>query len=84
VSKQFKGFELELIGETNLDERKFPGVTHLLRRDSDAHVVSVIMLSTVMDMIAAGKLTIPVRGDAPSEQSAVPNPTSSSKARRRR
>ena len=61
VSPQFRGFEFESLGEANLDERKFPGVTYLLRRDGDAHVVSIIMLTTVMDMIAAGKLAIPVR-----------------------
>jgi hypothetical protein len=57
VGTQFKGYELEPISEPNLDERKYPGVTHLLRRDGDVHVVSVIMLQTITEMIAAGRLS---------------------------
>jgi hypothetical protein len=60
VADSFKGYELEQITELNLDERKFPGVTHLLRRDGDAHVIGVIMLKAVTDMILAGKVTLPV------------------------
>lgn len=82
VGKQFRGFELELLGETNLDERKFPGVTHLHRRDGESHLISIIMLSTVMDMIAAGKLTIPVRANPPAEASASTSSTSASSASR--
>jgi len=60
VGDSFKGYELEAITESNLDERKFPGITHLLRRDGETHVVGVIMLETVTDMIRAGKIGIPV------------------------
>ena len=59
VGDSFRGYELEQVTESNLDERKFPGVTHLLRRNGDVHVVGVIMLETVTDMIRAGKITIP-------------------------
>ena len=58
VGTQFKGYELDPITELNLDERKFPGVTHLLGRDGDVHVVSVIMLHTITEMISSGKLKI--------------------------
>lgn len=61
VGDAFKGFEVVPIEEPNLDQRKFPGVTHLLRHDSDAHFVSVIMLETVTAMIRAGRISIPVR-----------------------
>ncbi len=60
VGTGFKGYELEPITETNLDERPYPGVTHLLRRDGDVHVIKIIMLETITGMIGAGKLTIPV------------------------
>ena len=58
VSDGFKGFELEAITEANIDERPYPGVTHLLRRDKDSHVVKIILLETVVEMIRAGKLDI--------------------------
>ncbi|MCC6861722.1 MAG: ATP-binding protein [Bryobacterales bacterium] len=60
VSDTFKGYELSEITEANLDERQYPGVTHLLRRDGDVHVVKVIMLEKVVQIIQAGKLSIPV------------------------
>jgi hypothetical protein len=60
IAGGFQGYEIEEISERNLDERQFPGVTHLLRRDGDAHVIKVMMLETIVDMIKAGRLTIPV------------------------
>ena len=60
VSDSFKGYELVPITQMNLDERKYPGVTHLLKRDGDVHIVGVIMLETVTDMIRAGKIGVPV------------------------
>lgn len=67
VGSQFKGYEIEAIAEHNLDERKFPGVTHLLRRDGEGHVVSVIMLKTITEMIGSGKVTL----SSPHTNSAV-------------
>ena len=61
VGDVFKGYELGQISDTNPDERKYPGVTQLLRRDGDAHVVGVVMLETITSMIRAGKLSIPVK-----------------------
>jgi hypothetical protein len=60
VGTTFKGYELEPITESNLDERQYPGVTHLLRRDGDVHVIKIVMLETITSMIEAGNLTIPV------------------------
>jgi hypothetical protein len=60
VGDSFKGYELEAITEQNLDARRYPGITHLLTRDGDVHVVGVIMLETVTDMIRAGKISIPL------------------------
>ncbi len=56
VGGQFKGYEIEAITESNLDERKFPGVTHLLRRDGEGHVVSLVLLQTITEMISSGRL----------------------------
>lgn len=61
VAESFKGYELEAITESNLDERRYPGVTHILRRDGDAHAMGVMMLEAVTDMIRAGKISIPVK-----------------------
>lgn len=54
----FRGYELEEITDSNADKRKYPGVTHLLRRDGDTHVVSIIMLKTVTDMILSGRIIL--------------------------
>ena len=57
ISEGFKGFELEQITEGNLDARKYPGVTHILRRDGAMHVVQVIMLKEVTELIDIGRIT---------------------------
>jgi hypothetical protein len=72
VGTQFKGYELDAITESNLDERKFPGVTHLLRRDGDVHVVSVVMLQTITEMISSGKLAIAPKHESRPEPAKVP------------
>ena len=61
MGETFKGYELETITGDNIDDRKFPGVTHLLHRDGSSKPMSIIMLDTVIDMIKAGRVTIPVR-----------------------
>jgi hypothetical protein len=60
IGAGFQGYEIEEISENNLDERQFPGVTHLLRRDGDVHVIKIIMLEAIVAMIKAGRLTLPV------------------------
>lgn len=57
VGDSFKGYQLDVINEKTLDERKFPGVTHVLSRDGDHHAVAIIMLKTVVDMVRAGQLS---------------------------
>ena len=56
IDDKFPGYEIECISETNLDERAYPGVTHLLRRDGDTHIVSMILLKEVTDAIRAGRV----------------------------
>lgn len=58
VGDVFKGYELEPISEPKLDNRKYPGVTHLLRHNGDAHVIGIIMLETIVKIVRAGNMTI--------------------------
>jgi hypothetical protein len=48
MSEVLKGFEIEEITAKNIDERRYPGSTHLLRKDGDAHVIQVIQLREVV------------------------------------
>lgn len=54
----FRGYELEEITDSNADKRKYPGVTHLLKRDGESEAISIIMLKTVTDMILSGRITV--------------------------
>jgi hypothetical protein len=58
VTDKYKGFALEEVTTLNLEERKYPGVTHLLRKDGNPHVVQVILLKTVVEMIEAGRIPL--------------------------
>ena len=60
ISSSFKGYELQEIVEANIDQRMFPGVTHLLSHDGSSTPISIIMLKTVTDMIQTGRICIPV------------------------
>jgi hypothetical protein len=62
IDDSFAGYTVEPVIEARLDERRYPGVTHILRHNSDAHVVGVIMLETITRMILAGQMIIPVAG----------------------
>jgi hypothetical protein len=59
VAESFRGYTLEPITSSNIDERRYPGVTHLLRRDSDNHVVQVIMVAEVIEKVRNGSLPLP-------------------------
>lgn len=58
VSDSFPGFTLEEINNENIEERRYPGTTHLLRRDGDRHVIQVVMLQRVVEMIKTGQIKI--------------------------
>ena len=58
IGDKFPGYEIEAITETNLDERAYPGVTHLLRRDGDAHKIGLILLKEVTDAVRAGRVSV--------------------------
>ncbi len=84
VGTQFKGYELEVITEANLDERKFPGVTHLLSRDGDVHVVSIVMLQTITEMISSGKLKLATHPNGPPNVAIAPEPTASAARKKKK
>jgi hypothetical protein len=58
IDTTLKGFALDEITESNIDQRKYPGVTHLLRKENESHVVQVIMLETVINMVIAGRIQL--------------------------
>ena len=58
IGDKFPGYGIETIAEANLDERAYPGVTHLLRRDGDAHKIGLILLKEVTDAVRAGRVGV--------------------------
>ena len=58
VQESFPGYELSPVGSANLDRRSYPGTTHLLQKDGEAHSIEVIMLSKVRDLIESGDLSL--------------------------
>lgn len=59
IAERFNGFSVEKITPSNVDERRYPGTTHLLTRDGDTHVIQVIMLRDVVGMISGGRVDLP-------------------------
>ena len=58
VQENFDGYELKRVDATNLDQRSYPGTTHLLQRDGDAHTIGVVMLSAIRDLVESGDLSL--------------------------
>ena len=58
VQDSFSGYELKTIDSTNLDQRGYPGTTHLLQKDGEAHAIEVVMLSTLRDLVESGELSL--------------------------
>jgi hypothetical protein len=58
IGDKFPGYEIEAITETNLDERAYTGLTHLLRRDGDTHKIGMVFLKEVTDAIRAGRVGV--------------------------
>ena len=58
VQESFPGYELRPISSSNLDQRRYPGTTHLLERDGEAHSIEVIMLSKIRDLIESGDVSL--------------------------
>jgi hypothetical protein len=58
IDSQHRSYQLTGIDEANLHERRYPGITHLLRKDGESHVVQVIMLEHIVQQITAGHITL--------------------------
>ena len=58
VQEAFAGYELNPVIPTNLDQRRYPGATHLLQRDGESHSIQVIMLSRLRDLVESGELSL--------------------------
>jgi hypothetical protein len=58
VSDDFPGYSVDEITPRNIDERIYPGATHLLRKDTDSHIVQVVLLEKIVEMINNGRLTL--------------------------
>jgi hypothetical protein len=59
VEPQHKHYELTAIDESNLEERRYPGVTHVLRKDGEAsHAIQVIMLEQIVRHVQAGHIRL--------------------------
>jgi hypothetical protein len=58
IEKQHHGYELTEITETNLHERRYPGITHILRKDGESHLIQVVLLKSIADQIEAGHVKL--------------------------
>ena len=58
VQDTFAGYELDPVVPANLDQRRYPGTTHLLQRDGESHTIQVIMLSRLRDLVESGELVL--------------------------
>ena len=58
IQDDFPGYELKPVGATNLDQRRYPGTTHLLQRDGETHVIEVIMLSKLRALVESGEVSL--------------------------
>lgn len=59
LQKQHRWYTLDPITEANLHVRHFPGVTHVLRRDDEAHVIQVVVLEDIVNRILSGQIRLP-------------------------
>ena len=59
LESQHRWYQLDPITEANLYERRYPGVTHILRKDDESHVIQIIMLEEVVKKISAGQIRLP-------------------------
>jgi hypothetical protein len=60
VTDKSRWYILDLITEGNLHERQFPGVTHVLRKEGESHVIQVVVLEEIVKKIVAGQIQLPM------------------------
>ena len=58
LQEKHRWYTLDPITVANLHVRHFPGVTHVLRRDDEAHVIQVIVLEDVIKRIQASQIRL--------------------------
>ena len=59
LDEHHRAYSVTPITESNLHERKFPGITHILRKDGvEGHVIQVIVLEDIAKRIAAGQIRL--------------------------
>jgi hypothetical protein len=58
LEERHRLYTLTPITESNLHERRYPGITHTLRRDPESHVVQVILLHDIVKRISAGQIRL--------------------------
>jgi hypothetical protein len=51
-------YTLDAITEANLHERHYPGVTHVLRSDSETHIIQVVMLEEIVKQFSTGQIAL--------------------------
>ena len=56
IDTQHRWYTLDQITEANLHERHYPGVTHVLRRDGQPHIIQVVMLEEIVKRFSAGQI----------------------------
>lgn len=56
IETQHRWYTLDPITELNLHERHYPGITHVLRKDGEGHVLQVVMLEEIVRLFSAGQI----------------------------
>lgn len=57
VDQEWDSYDFRIIDGQNIEERKFPGVTHILHRNSESHIIQTIFLSEIIEMLQSGRLS---------------------------
>ncbi|MBV9105552.1 MAG: hypothetical protein JO313_05960 [Verrucomicrobia bacterium] len=58
LSAKQQSYACDPITEASLHERHYPGVTHILRKDGESHVIQVIMLEDIVKRMKAGQVAL--------------------------
>jgi hypothetical protein len=58
IEEKHRGYTLDTITEANLHERRYPGVTHVLRKDIEGHVIQIVMLEDIVKRVRAGQIRL--------------------------
>jgi hypothetical protein len=56
IDTDHRWYTLDPVTEANLHERHYPGVTHVLRRDSHTHIIQIVMLEEIVKKVSTGQI----------------------------